>query len=246
MFVASRNETLKDELYSILDDKTISLLARYQLLPNLLREHIIDQAIASIDCTTEETISACEKFYLQNQLNSETARQAWLTRNFLTPEQFSSLTMRSLKLEKLKQQQSKHKVRSYFMARKSQLDKVVYSFLRTQDWGIAQELYFRIHEGEQSFAEVAQQYSTDPEAHSGGLSSLCEMGMLFPALAQLLQKSKPGELLPPTQIGEWIVIVRLEKIVPAQLDNEIYQRLLNELFETWLQEEVIKRFKEQF
>lgn len=37
-----------------------------------------------------------------------------------------------------------------------------------------------------------------------------------------------------------MVIGRLEKLVPAQLNEFMRQRLLRELFETWVQEEIGK------
>lgn len=40
------------------------------------------------------------------------------------------------------------------------------------------------------------------------------------------------------QIGEWVVIVRLEKLIPAQLDEAMRQRLLNELFAQELQHQL--------
>jgi parvulin-like peptidyl-prolyl isomerase len=53
----------------------------------------------------------------------------------------------------------------------------------------------------------------------------------------MLSSSQPGQILPPTRIADWFVILRLEKFIPAQLDEFIKVRLLNELFETWLQEQ---------
>ena len=37
------------------------------------------------------------------------------------------------------------------------------------------------------------------------------------------------------KIGEWIVLFRLETRVQAKLDGSMRQRLLNELFNKWLQ-----------
>ncbi|MFM9160028.1 MAG: peptidylprolyl isomerase, partial [Dolichospermum sp.] len=35
-----------------------------------------------------------------------------------------------------------------------------------------------------------------------------------------------------------LVIVRLERLLPAQLDNSMRQRLVNERFNQWLQEQI--------
>ncbi|MBD0262956.1 MAG: peptidylprolyl isomerase, partial [Tolypothrix sp. Co-bin9] len=45
-------------------------------------------------------------------------------------------------------------------------------------------------------------------------------------------------LSPPTRLGEWWIIVRLEKVLPVKLDEPMKQKLLNELFNTWLQEQL--------
>ncbi|HAX87431.1 MAG TPA: peptidylprolyl isomerase [Cyanobacteria bacterium UBA11370] len=223
---------------TITAEEVIPLLAKYQLLPQLCREILVDQAIAAVECTPDEITNACQQFYQKNQVMSEPERQVWLERQGMTHEQVESLTIRGLKLEKFKQATWGNKLESYFLKRKGQLDRVVYSLIRINDAAIAQELYFRIHEGEQPFAELARDYSQGPEAQTGGLVGPVELNTPHPALAQMLTVSKPGQLWPPMRLGEWFIIVRLEKFFPAQLDEPMRQRLLNELFNTWVQEQL--------
>jgi parvulin-like peptidyl-prolyl isomerase len=223
---------------TITAEEIIPLLAGYQLLTPLLRELIIDREIAAINCTPEEIDQARKQFFEQNQITSEDAKQGWLTQRKMTPEQLEALASRGLKVEKFKQATWGHKLESYFLGRKAQLDRVIYSLIRSQDPGIIQELFFRIQEGEQSFAELAREYSQGPEAETGGLIGPVELSTPHPAVAQMLRLSKPGQLSPPTRLGEWFVIVRLEKFMPAQLDAPMRQRLLNECFATWLSEQL--------
>jgi len=221
---------------AIATDDLLHLLAGYQMLPQLLQEILIDQAIAPITCTDDEAKQAQEQFFAQNQITSEETLHAWISRHAMTPEQLKALMTRSLKVEKFKAETWGNKLESYFLSRKSKLDKVIYSLIRTQDIGIAQEIYFRVLEGEQSFAELAREYSKGPEAQTDGLIGPVELSVPHPNLAQMLTVSQPGQLWPPTRIGEWIVIVRLEKFVPAQMDDAMRRRLLTEFFNVWLQE----------
>ncbi|MEQ9371244.1 MAG: peptidylprolyl isomerase [Coleofasciculus chthonoplastes F3-SA18-01] len=223
---------------TITAEEVISLLAKYQLLPQLLREIIIDQAIATLDCTDEEKNAASEQFYTKNQLTSQEERQAWRDRQDLTLEQVEELAVRGLKLEKFKQATWGHKIESYFLKRKGRLDRVIYSLIRTKEAAIAQELYFRIQEGEQSFNELARDYSQGPEAQTGGLVGPVELSTPHPTLAQMLTVSQPGQLLPPTRLGDWFIVIRLEKFLPVQLDDPMRQRLLDEMFTTWLKEQL--------
>ena len=220
--------------HRITDEGIFPLLAKYGMLPQLAREIVIEQAIADVTCTPEEEESARNRFLQQNQLTTEEQVQAWLSRYGMTTPQMEQLSLRELKLEKFKQATWGHKLEAYFLQCKSQLDRVVYSLIRTRDNGIAQELYFRIQEEENSFTQLAKDYSQGAEAQTGGLVGPVELNVPHPQIAKMLMSSKPGQLWPPLPIGEWTVILRLEKFLSAQLDPPTEQRLLNDLFQQWL------------
>ncbi|WP_017653630.1 peptidylprolyl isomerase [Fortiea contorta] len=222
----------------------IPLLAGYQMLPQLVRELIIDEAIATIECTPEEIAQAKQQFYAEKQFTNEADVKAWIAYHGLSVDQFDAVTIRKLKVAKFKQATWGSKLDGYFFQNKGKLDKVIYSLLRTQDAGIAQELYFRIQAKEQTFADLAKQYSLGPEAQTGGLVGPVELSLLHPTMAQMLASSQPNQILPPTRIAEWFVIVQLEKFVPAQLDEPMKVRLLNEFFENWLQEQQKQMIKD--
>ena len=77
-----------------------------------------------------------------------------------------------------------------------------------------------------------------PEAATGGLMGQVELGTLHPILAQLLYTSQVGMVRPPVILGEWLVVVRLEKLIPAELNHFMRQRLLQEKFEAWFQQQL--------
>jgi parvulin-like peptidyl-prolyl isomerase len=223
---------------TIAADEIISLLASYQMLPRLLAEFVIDRAITSVECTHEEIASNYQQFCQKNQLTTETERQAWLALHGMSLDQLEALATRWLKIEKFKQAKWGDKLECYFLNRKSQLDKVIYSLIQTQDAFIAQELYFRIQEGEESFTELARKYSQGSEAQTGGFQGPVELGSCHPKIAKMLSASQPGQLWSPIRLGKSLAIVRLEKSIPAQLNEPMRKRLLAELFTSWLQEQL--------
>ncbi|WP_019502789.1 peptidylprolyl isomerase [Pseudanabaena sp. PCC 6802] len=216
----------------------IGLLRRYQLLPQLIRGIIIDEAIASYECTETERKDLLEKFFTQNKLETPEARSSWQQVQGLTDSQLEDVVMRPTRLSRFKQEKFGHKVESYFMTRKPALDRVLYSLIRTKDLGTAQELYFRIQEEEQSFADLAKQYSQGGEAATGGLVGPTPLVTPHPAIARTLAISQPGQLWPPTRLEEWFVLIRLEKFYPAQLDENTRQQLIDELYESWMKEQI--------
>ena len=222
---------------TITAEEIIPLLTDYQMLTKLKRELLIDQAIESINCTSIEKAQAVQQFYRQNGLALDSDDDSCFKKHCMTSEQLKALAIRQFKIEKFKQVTWGDKLGAYFIRRKRQLDRVVFSLIRTQKLDLAQELYFRLQAKEQSFADLAQEYSQGPESLIGGFVGPIELGDLPATLAEVLSTSQPNRVCPISH-GEWQMIVRLEKAIPAQLNRLMHQKLLNELFELWLSQQL--------
>ena len=219
----------------------VPLLSEYQILPKLAQEIIVDEELAKIECSPEEKTLVYNQFCQQNQLITEEQVQSWLEQQRMTSQQLEKMLLKKLKLDKFKEANWGDQVESYFTKRKAQLDRVVYSLIRTNKAEIAQELYFRIQEKENSFRELAMEYSQGAEAQTGGLIGPVEINAPHPKIAQLLSTMKPGQIVPPTRVGEWIVIIRLENYLSAELDGAMRQRMLDSMFREWLNEEISQK-----
>ncbi|PSN19854.1 peptidylprolyl isomerase [filamentous cyanobacterium CCP5] len=207
-------------------------------MPALVKEIVIDQAIQDIQLSEEEQAEARDRFLQANQLQTPEQLAVFAQQRGLSAEQLLDLAARELKLAKYKEDTWGAKIESHFLQRKNRLDRVLYSLIRTKEAGVAQEIYFRIHDDGSPFDELAREYSEGQEAQTGGLIGPVELSVPHPALARILSISQPDQLWPPTKVGEWYVIVRLEKFLPAKLDESTRARLLEELYSTWLREQV--------
>lgn len=210
-------------------------LQQHDLLPRLVQAVIIDEAVAGVNCTPEQ---ACQQYYAQRQLLTPEQQQAWREQQGVTPEQIQQVALKEVKLAHFKEETWGAQVESHFLQRKNQLDRVLYSLIRTKDASLAQELYFRLKDDEASFADLAKDYSEGQEAQTGGLIGPVELSVPHPALGRLLTVSQPGQLWAPTPIGEWYVIARLEKFIPIQFDEATRSRMLDELYKQWLQQQL--------
>ncbi|MGB5714294.1 MAG: peptidylprolyl isomerase [Waterburya sp.] len=216
----------------------VPLLTEYQILPKLAQEILTDKAIAKIKFSEEENTLIFEQFCQKHQLTSEEQVQAWLEKQGMNRQQLQNLITKKLRIDKYKQETWGDQVDAHFIKRKSQLDRVVYSLIRVEKPEIAQELYFRIKDNENTFSALAMEYSQGTEAQTGGLIGPVEINAPHPKIAQILATCQAGQLVPPTRVGEWIVIIRLENYISAKLDNSMRQRMLDELFGRWLNEAI--------
>lgn len=216
----------------------LPLLVQYQLLPHLMRELVLDRAIIPITLTDEERSHAYAHFDAVHHLDGEDARYAWIQERGIPPTQSDAMITRPLRIEKFKVFTWGNRLEAIFLGQKANHDQVTYSLLRTPDPEVAQELFFRIKAGEESFAELAREYSQGPEAATDGVIGPVPMSQPHPALAEKLRHCQPGQLLSPTRMGEWYVLLRLDAITPACLNDAMRQTLLDDCFETWLQDQM--------
>lgn len=230
--------TIQIKEHTVTAAEIIPLLDNYQMLPQFLRRFTLDCAIAHIEYTPAEYETAYEAFIRQYRLDSSAKREAWLNNVGITHEQLQNKLIGKVKLDKFKQERWGHQLESYFLDRKLALETAVFSLIRVKSEGMAHELYHRLCEGENTFAELAKAYSLGPEANNDGVVGVVKLIDLHPILAQMLHRSQPGQLLPPKQIEDSWVIVRLEKYLPARLDKAMREKLLNELCDRWLDKEV--------
>ncbi|MEM9244764.1 MAG: peptidylprolyl isomerase [Cyanobacteria bacterium P01_F01_bin.153] len=216
----------------------LELLSQYQLMPHFLRGIAIDKVIADIELSEEEKLKALYDFRSHNKLISDEDLAQWQRENNMPHERLDEIATRPVKLEKFKQETFSKKLENYFMEQKGRLDKVVYSLIRVTDEGLAQEIYYRIEEGEASFADMAQEYSEGPESKTQGILGPVPINQPHPFIAKMLSVSQPGQLWAPRAIANWFIIVRLEQAIPAQLDDNMRRQLLNEMFDLWLRQQV--------
>lgn len=211
----------------------VNSLLQYRLLETFVRETITDDLISHIECDPAVAFAA---FCKRRQLLSEEQQAEWRKKEHFSPAQMKAEAVREYRLQQFKEETWGDRIQTYFLQRKPQLDRVIYSLLRVKEPGVAQELYFRLCDDGVAFSELAKQYSGGQEAQTGGLVGPVELSVPHPMLAKMLRVSSQGQLWEPTKIGDWYIIVKFEKQIPAQLNEPMRQRLLNEQFQSLMQE----------
>ena len=208
-------------------------MLQYRLLERFVQESTVDDLIEDVSF---DPALALEAYCQRRKLGTEELKQTWCKQEHLSAEQMQAEALREAKLAQFKEEKWGDRLQTFFLQQKDQLDRVVYSMIRVKSADLAQELYFRLCDDGVSFASLAKQYSEGKEAQTGGLVGPVELKVPHPTLAKMLQVSEENQLWSPTKIGDWFVIVRFEKRISAQLDTATRQRLLNEQFQTLLQQ----------
>ena len=213
-------------------------LARYGLLLPLLRQSVIAAAVADVAISEPESLECRQAWGAAHRLGSTEAVIQHLQSHGLQDTDALWQAELPLRLSRHCEEHFSHRAEQRFLARKNQLDQVIYSLLRVEDGALARELYLRIAEGEADFAELAARYSQGPERSTRGVVGPVPLLQAHPALAEVLRTSRPGQLQAPLRIEQWWLVVRLESLRSASFDSEMRDRMTRELFDEWVEEEV--------
>ena len=222
-----------------LSPETKALLSRHNLLKAFVRAEVTAAAVQSIELPQEECTKIW-RFHLKKQnIEDDVALGKHLQQIGLSAEDLHWHLELPERIRQYCREHFQHKAEARFLARKDQLDRVVYSLLRVRDVFLARELYLRIAGGEANFADLAAQYSQGPEAETKGIVGPVSMRQAHPALSERLRTSQPGQLLEPFSIEQWWLVARLERYEAARFDQATAEQMTTELFEEWIQAEMI-------
>ena len=217
------------------DADVLSLVRRMELVPTLIRRHIEEQIIALVPLE-EDWLEESRSNFLNGRSYDDCLREKGWTRADLELH-----LRRPEALRRFAHQRFAPGLEERFLASKGSRDLVIYSLLRVRDYALARELWIRLEEDEATFAEVAREYGEGPEADRQGVIGPVPIGALQPEqLQDILRGLKAGEMTPPVGIGEWQILLRLEKLTPARLDDEVREQMLQESLNQFLDDRVSK------
>jgi parvulin-like peptidyl-prolyl isomerase len=217
-------------------------LSLHQILEHLTTSAFLPQYLGA--AIVEETLAGWQQSPEYNLIRPQVESPELTGQIALRqPDDLVKLTATSpaLALQTYKQTQWGHRIASYYLTRKTQLDRAIFSAIQVESIGLAQELYLRVKDRHQSFNKLARLYSQGSEAKLGGVMGPICLQQLHPSIGYHLASLNPGQLSPLFRLNNFHVFIRLEQLIPARFDDEMKQYLLDELFDSWLQKEVANR-----
>ncbi|WP_411869077.1 peptidylprolyl isomerase [Vulcanococcus limneticus] len=130
-------------------------------------------------------------------------------------------------------QQWQSGLQSQFLQRREELAWVTCSLLKVSDKRTAHELYYRIKDGEATFADICKKHGLGSESMKGGSLPKQRLHKLPYGLPAVIRTMKAGDLTTPCKLGESIAIIKLWEIEPAVFDESVSGYLLNERYKDW-------------
>lgn len=136
-----------------------------------------------------------------------------------------------IRLQKWMEETYRDRLEPYFLERREDLEQVVYGMIRLRNQGAAEELYLRLLDDQADFGDLAREHSLGDERFTRGLVGPMRISQPHPSIRAVLQTLAVGELHPPLQVDNWILLLRMEHRQPARLTDSTMQQLCEELLQ---------------
>ena len=143
---------IEGELVSL--EETPLLLNELNLMPIFLRRFLEKKFTKEIIPSREEQTNYFQKFLKREKISDKTNLDNWLKFHGLSESEMEINLYKSLKIEKFKNEKFADKVEDLFLKRKSNLDRVTYSLIRSKSRDKIAELNMRLKEEEDTFSEL--------------------------------------------------------------------------------------------
>tara|TARA_B100001250_G_scaffold344889_1_gene314063 strand:+ start:516 stop:1274 length:759 start_codon:yes stop_codon:yes gene_type:complete len=223
-------KALNKEIIELLDrNRLFNVLVKKEFLSKILNEVIIEKKLLD---------SIKDSLLKRENLKDETQFEEWLIKTGSSIQNFEKQTITKLQLNKYCLDNFSRKTESYFLSKQDELDYATYSLIRVNDFCLANELFMRINEGENSFEEIASEYSTGPEKITKGLIGPLPVAQGHPTIRNLIRMSEIGIPTNPIKVGNSYIIFQLESLRKSTLDDSMKLDLSKQLFDKWLDEKV--------
>lgn len=213
-----------------------------QFLESSIKEHLVTRAIAErgIDARPDELARARAVFASDMRLTSEAELAAWLGARGMDERVLDLELRRIIAFGKLKEEVAGAFVEPYFEAHRAELDSAVISRIALADLATAVRVKSEL-DGGMSFEETALRESTDLKTRlvGGWLGRVRRRDLsAFEAEWVFSSSALPGpRISAPISVRSGAVILRVERIFTAQLDQPTRAEIHEKLFAEWLEHE---------
>ena len=229
--------TLVPNLRRAISAEGRSLLDRFNLLRPLVKQMVINEAIAHVLVSQAELEQARLGLLQQHGFDCMGQWGDLLEQLGRSEDKVLEHLLHSIRRRSWMRERFAAKAEARFLERKNDLDQVVYSLLRLKNSFLARELYLQIESDESSFADLAKCYAEGPERNTNGIVGPVSLTQAHPVLVEKLRVAQPGVLLEPFRISDWWLVVRLERYSPSTFTEEVSDLMCQEIFDIWVEKE---------
>ncbi len=208
----------------------------------ILQQRLIRMTATERKLTVSEQAIQMEADQFRHAHNLENAAdtQAWLDREQVDAALWEESINDQLIATKLSEHLFAADIERVFWDHRLTYDRVVLYQIIVSYPPIATELFYQITEGEISFYEAAHLYDVDLRRQQRcGFEGVLERRQLDPVMAPAIFGAHPQQVTAPIASPAGNHLFWIEEFIPAELTPAIRQEIMQQMFQTWLHNELM-------
>jgi parvulin-like peptidyl-prolyl isomerase len=214
----------------------------HRMMTDIIRQYLLQKELelrSDIKFSNFQVDQAVMDFRVANNLVEPKLFQEWMQVNGVNYDEFRKNIAFGFKVKQLKTEVTEPKLEGYFQEQKPLLDRVILSRLILKDKELADNLKAKILDDRTQFDALVRQYSITDDRAANGMMGAVHKGKMPDLMKTAIDLAHPGEIVGPLEIDRRYCLFRIEKFIPASLEEEpLKQELENQLFEQWMQEKL--------
>jgi peptidylprolyl isomerase len=161
---------------------------------------------------------------------------AFLESNGLTEDDFEQFCEVAVLTEMLKDHLcTEEKMQEYFVNNRASLDAAMVSIIVVENENLANEIKMQIEEDGEDFHKLAREHSVDANTkYAGGYAGIFLRDSLPPEISAKVFNAQDGELLGPFVRDGVYQLILVERVMKAELSDEVKQLIRERVFAEWL------------
>ena len=194
-----------------------------------------------VEVTPEDVQIESDQFRRQYHLEKASDTLAWLSKEQTSTEDFEEGLQKKVLRRKLAEHLFSQKAEQVFVENQLEYDRAVLYQITFSSEALASELLYRIQDQEISFFEAAHQFDTDEQrARRCGYEGEVSRWEMKPDLAAAAFGTPIGEIAGPVANDQGWHLLLVNCILPSELSPALHQKLIEDLFKHWLEQEKLR------
>lgn len=215
-----------------------------ELLAAAARDLILQNAIRDRGLTVsdEELQAAADDFRRDQKLERAVDTHNWLKERGWSVERLEQHLEQKLVHEKLIDDVATEDfIRQHFAEHRRAYDQAAIAHLVVADQAVAEELLSQIDEDDADFEALVRQHSIDTTTNqTGGRLGLTNRLSMSPLIESHVFAASEGQVIGPFKTKNGFHLIKIERCISGQLDENVSEAIRRDVFESWLDEQVTK------
>ncbi len=191
-----------------------------------------------IEVTPEEIQMEADQFRRQHHLEKASDTLTWLNEQQVDEEDFEAGLQKQVLRCKLADQLYSQKADQVFAENRLGYDRAVLYQITLASEALAYEVLYRIQDQEISFFEAAHQFDVNMQrGRRCGYEGEVSRWEMKPDLATAAFGVTVGEIAGPVSNDQGWHLLMIEQILSAELIQPLHQKITEDLFRQWLEQE---------